>query len=93
MLLSILALLTLPYLDLSNIRGNTFKPLMKISFWIFIANFFVLMKLGSLHVEEPFITMGQISTAIYFSWFFLAVPIISCIEKNTFTFKNNPYKG
>jgi ubiquinol-cytochrome c reductase cytochrome b subunit len=60
---------------------------MKISFWIFIANFFVLMKLGSLHVEEPFITMAQISTAIYFSWFFLAVPIISCTEKNILTLK------
>jgi ubiquinol-cytochrome c reductase cytochrome b subunit len=64
---AILALLTLPYLDLSNLRGNPFKPLMKVSFLIFVANFFILMNLGSLHVEEPFITMGQISTGIYFS--------------------------
>jgi hypothetical protein len=35
---------------------------MKVSFLIFVANFFILMNLGSLHVEEPFITMGQIST-------------------------------
>ena len=61
---AILALLTLPYLDLSNLRGNPFKPLMKVSFLIFVANFFILMNLGSLHVEEP---MGQISTGIYFS--------------------------
>ena len=79
---AILALLTLPYLDLSNLRGNPFKPLMKVSFLIFVANFFILMKLGSLHVEEPFITMGQISTV-----FILAVPI------KTLAFKNNPYKG
>lgn len=51
---AILALLTLPYLDLSNLRGNPFKPLMKVSFLIFVANFFILMKLGSLHVEEPY---------------------------------------
>jgi len=55
---------------------------MKVSFLIFVANFFILMKLGSLDVEEPFITMGQISTV-----FILAVPI------KTLAFKNNPYKG
>jgi ubiquinol-cytochrome c reductase cytochrome b subunit len=38
------------------------------------------MKLGACHVESPFIELGQISTALYFSHFILIVPILSLIE-------------
>lgn len=38
------------------------------------------MKLGACHVESPFIEFGQISTALYFSYFILMVPMISLIE-------------
>jgi ubiquinol-cytochrome c reductase cytochrome b subunit len=38
------------------------------------------MKLGACHVESPFIELGQISTALYFSYFLLIVPIFSLIE-------------
>jgi len=57
-----------------------FKPLMKFSFWIFVANFFVLMKIGGLHPEYPFITVGLISTIIYFAWFLLVIPVFSFTE-------------
>ena len=79
---SILILLALPVLDRSNIRGMQFKPLMKISFWIFVANFLVLMRIGGLHPEEPYITIGFISTIVYFGWFLLAVPLISLTESS-----------
>jgi ubiquinol-cytochrome c reductase cytochrome b subunit len=57
-----------------------FKPLSKIAFWIFTANFILLMVLGAKHVEDPFVTFGQISTVIYFSYFIIIMPIISWIE-------------
>jgi ubiquinol-cytochrome c reductase cytochrome b subunit len=38
------------------------------------------MKLGACHVETPFIELGQISTALYFSHFVLIVPVLSLIE-------------
>jgi ubiquinol-cytochrome c reductase cytochrome b subunit len=38
------------------------------------------MKLGACHVETPFIELGQLSTALYFSYFALIVPAISLIE-------------
>jgi len=79
---SILILLALPVLDRSNIRGMQFKPLIKISFWIFVANFLVLMRIGGLHPEEPYITIGFISTLVYFGWFLLAVPLISLTESS-----------
>jgi len=38
------------------------------------------MKLGACHVETPFIELGQLSTALYFSYFVLIMPAISLIE-------------
>ena len=53
---------------------------MRFAFWVFTANFFVLMYLGACHVEDPFITVGQISTALYFGWFLIIVPVIGIVE-------------
>ena len=77
---AILILLIMPFSDLSRSRGIQFKPLSKIIFYIFMANFLVLMQLGAKHVESPFIEFGQISTILYFSHFLILVPLITYIE-------------
>jgi ubiquinol-cytochrome c reductase cytochrome b subunit len=77
---AILILLLMPFSDLSRSRGIQFKPLSKIAFYIFVANFLVLMQLGAKHVESPFIEFGQISTLLYFSYFLIIVPLITYIE-------------
>jgi ubiquinol-cytochrome c reductase cytochrome b subunit len=77
---AILILLSLPFVDLSRIRGLQFKPLSKISFYIFVFNFLILMQLGAKHVESPFIEFGQISTVLYFAHFLMIVPFISLFE-------------
>ena len=82
MLSAILALLAMPFTDLSKLRGIQFRPLSKIAFFIFIANFLILMQLGAKHVESPFIEFGQISTVLYFSHFIIIVPFISLLENS-----------
>lgn len=77
---SLLILLAMPLVDTSRVRGSQFRPLMQWAFWIFTANFFVLMYIGSQHVEEPFITVGAVSTGLYFAWFLIIVPIIGIVE-------------
>jgi len=77
---ALLILLIMPFSDLSRSRGIQFRPLSKIAFYIFVANFLVLMQLGAKHVESPFIEFGQISTTLYFSYFLIAVPLITYIE-------------
>jgi ubiquinol-cytochrome c reductase cytochrome b subunit len=74
---AILILLAMPFTDLSRSRGIQFRPLSKIAFYIFIANFLILMVLGAKHVESPFIEFGQISTVIYFAHFLFIVPFFS----------------
>lgn len=85
---ALLILLVLPVTDRSIIRGNTFKILSKLSFFMFIGNFFLLLHLGELHVEVPFIQLGQFATAYYFSYFIILVPVISSLENILFYIGN-----
>jgi len=77
---AILIILVLPITDLSRNRGIQFRPLSKIAFYFFVANFLILMQLGAKHVESPFIEFGQISTVLYFSYFIIIVPFVTLIE-------------
>ena len=79
---AILILLIIPFTDLSRSRGIQFRPLSKIAFFIFLANFLILMQLGAKHVESPFIEFGQISSAIYFLYFLIVIPIITLLENS-----------
>lgn len=80
MLGAILILLTIPILDTGRVRGSQFRPLMRVAFWILVADFFVLMWIGSQHAAEPFVTLGAVSTAIYFGWFVVLVPLVGLVE-------------
>jgi ubiquinol-cytochrome c reductase cytochrome b subunit len=82
MFAAILALLIMPFSDLSKLRGNQFRPLSKIAFFIFVANFLILMQLGAKHVESPFIEFGQISTVLYFAHFTIIVPFVTLLENS-----------
>ena len=86
---AILALLTMPYTDLSKLRGIQFRPLSKIVFYIFVANFLILMQLGAKHVESPFIEFGQISTVLYFAHFLIIVPCVTLLENSLMDLATN----
>ena len=77
---SLLILLAMPMLDISKIRGSAFRPMIKIAFWFFVIDFLLLMWLGGMHVEEPYITVGKFATAFYFIYFLIIVPIVGLIE-------------
>jgi len=79
---SLFILLVLPITDLSRIRGNQFRPAMKLAFWFFVVDFFILMWIGSQHPNTPYVEIGQVSTAFYFSWFLVIIPLIG-ISENT----------
>ena len=89
---AILALLIMPFTDLSKLRGIQFRPLSKIAFFIFVANFLILMVLGAKHVESPFIEFGQISTVLYFSHFLIIVPFITLLENSLIDLSTNNTK-
>jgi ubiquinol-cytochrome c reductase cytochrome b subunit len=78
MLAAILIILILPKTDLGLTKQ--FRPLSKAAFYVFLVNFLMLMQLGAKHVESPFIEIGQLSTALYFSHFLFILPAVSILE-------------
>ena len=77
---AILIILVMPITDLSKYRGLQFRPLSKVAFYVFVANFLILMQLGAKHVESPFIELGQFSTVLYFGHFLVLMPFVSLVE-------------
>jgi ubiquinol-cytochrome c reductase cytochrome b subunit len=80
LVLSILVLLTVPFIHTSKLKGLIFRPLGKIFYWLFMVNFIFLTWIGSKPVEEPFIFLGQISSIFYFSYFLILIPTLGYVE-------------
>ena len=86
MFASILILFVLPWLDRSKVRSGTFRPIFKISFWIFLANCCVLGYMGALPTDGhtfglPNILISQIATFYYFFHFLGVLPLLAKYEK------------
>lgn len=88
LILSILVLAIIPFIHTSKFKGLSFRPLGKIWYWTFMANFILLTWIGSKPVEEPFILIGQISSALYFSYFLICIPLFGYLE-NLLIFRND----
>lgn len=84
MFAALLIYLVMPIADTSRIRGNQFRPISKFFFWVLVVDFGILFWIGSQHPVEPFVTIGQVATALYFSWFLIFIPIIGIIENTLF---------
>ncbi|MFN3978508.1 MAG: cytochrome b [Sulfurihydrogenibium azorense] len=70
----------LPWLDTSPIVSAKHRPIYKILFWIFIADFVFLTILGKLPPTGLYAWLGFFGSLVFFA-FFLALPILSKIEK------------
>nr|AZL93384.1 cytochrome b [Pimpla luctuosa] len=71
LLMSILILMTLPFLNYNKFQSMKFYPLNQLLFWIFINIIIILTWLGSQPVEAPFIHISQWITIMYFSYYIL----------------------
>lgn len=76
LVISIIILLILPFSNNYKYRASQLYPINKILFWTFISIFSLLTWIGARPVEEPFITIGQTLTIVYFIYFFVT-PILS----------------
>jgi len=72
---ALLILFPLAYFHNSNLRSNRFRPVLHLLFWLFISNFLFLFWIGANPIAQPYIILGQISTAIYFLYFVILMII------------------
>ena len=86
---ALLILLIMPFTDISKLRGIQFRPFSKVAFYIFVANFLILMQLGAKHVESPFIEFGQLSTVLYFLYFSVIMYSVTLLENSFVELRSN----
>lgn len=86
---AILVLFLIPFIDSSYVRNTTYRPIFKICFWLFIADFIILMWIGQKPVRDTYIFVGQIATFYYFAFFLILIPVVGKIESILVNYKSN----
>nr|AVJ52607.1 cytochrome b [Brachyplatys subaeneus] len=71
MISSIMVIAMPMIINKSKFQGNKFYPINKMMFWNFVVILMLLTWIGARPAEEPYITMGQMMTAIYFLHFLI----------------------
>ncbi|MBS0236305.1 MAG: cytochrome b/b6 [Proteobacteria bacterium] len=67
----------LPWLDGSTVKSARYRPLFKIATLLMFIDFIVLGYIGGQPAEEPYISVGQVCTTLYFLHFLVILPFIS----------------
>nr|BBA85494.1 cytochrome b [Notacanthus chemnitzii] len=80
LLASILVLFLVPTLHTSKQRGLTFRPITQFLFWTLVADMIVLTWIGGMPVEDPYIMIGQVASALYFMLFLVFIPLAGWVE-------------
>jgi len=66
---SIIILFFLPWIDRSEVRSATFRPVYRIMFWVFVANCILLGYIGAKPPEGIYLILGRIALSLYFLHF------------------------
>jgi ubiquinol-cytochrome c reductase cytochrome b subunit len=77
---SLIVLFFIPFTNTSLIRSTNYRPIFKIFYWLFVADFIILMWAGQKPVENIYVWIGTIATIYYFVFFIFLIPIIGLIE-------------
>jgi ubiquinol-cytochrome c reductase cytochrome b subunit len=77
---AIAVLFVLPWLDTSKVRSAVYRPWYKLFFWLFVINAIFLGWLGSRPAEGLYTMMAQFSTAFYFAFFLVILPLLGLFE-------------
>ncbi|HWL82008.1 MAG TPA: cytochrome b/b6 [Roseomonas sp.] len=78
---AIAVLFVLPWLDRSPVRSMRFRPIAKWLLLLWTANFLVLMWAGGRPAEGIYVLIARLSTAYYFAYFLVILPLLSKVER------------
>nr|YP_009704356.1 cytochrome b [Xerotyphlops vermicularis]QEO33848.1 cytochrome b [Xerotyphlops vermicularis] len=77
---SILVLMIVPFTHMSKQRTKSFQPLSQSLLWLLLTTTLLLTWIATKPVEYPFITMGQLTSTLYFATFIIFMPLLSTME-------------
>jgi ubiquinol-cytochrome c reductase cytochrome b subunit len=77
---AIVVLFLVPFINQSEVRSSTFRPIYRKLFWFLFADFMILGWIGQKVVESPYIEVGQIATVLYFLFFCVIMPALGALE-------------
>nr|YP_009059877.1 cytochrome b [Laeops lanceolata]YP_010485785.1 cytochrome b [Laeops kitaharae]UVW81931.1 cytochrome b [Laeops kitaharae]BAP58962.1 cytochrome b [Laeops lanceolata] len=80
LLFSILVLLLVPILHTSKQRSLMFRPATQVLFWSLVADVVILTWIGGMPVEDPYIVIGQVASALYFTILLVLMPAVGWAE-------------
>nr|BDQ44050.1 cytochrome b [Amynthas bimaculatus] len=66
---AIVVMFIMPLTTMSNKRSLSFYPMNQLLFWILVTSWAILTWIGGRPVEDPYITIGQTFTSMYFMYF------------------------
>nr|BDQ43946.1 cytochrome b [Pithemera bicincta] len=66
---AIMVMFILPVTTMSNKRTLSFYPMNQLMFWVLATSWAILTWIGGRPVEDPYITIGQTFTTLYFVYF------------------------
>ncbi|KAJ3668093.1 hypothetical protein LUZ61_022981 [Rhynchospora tenuis] len=75
-----ISLLALPFFQNMYVRSSSFRPIYQGIFWLLLADCLLLGWIGCQPVEAPFVTIGQISSVVFFL-FFALTPILGRVGR------------
>lgn len=78
---SLLILFALPWLDTSKVKSGNYRPMFKLFFGLFTANFIMLGYLGGKPPEGIYVILSRLATFYYYAYFLLILPVLGKIEK------------
>ena len=81
MFAALLVLFLLPYINTSEIRSSSFRPIHRQFFWLLVLDYFILGWIGGCAPETPYLEIGQVATFFYFFYFLFIVPFLGILEK------------
>jgi len=70
-----------PWLDTSNVRSTTYRPIYRWWFAVLVVDFFVLMWAGGAPAEGMVPLISLIATIYWFAHFLIVLPVVGLIEK------------
>ena len=78
---AIAVLFILPWLDTSKVKSGAFRSIwFKFAFWLFAVNAVILGWLGSQPADGIYVILARITTAYYFAYFLIILPLLGLFE-------------